>query len=166
MKNIIESYESQIIDALSIVSSTEFKSSSQSFNNILICGLGGSGIAGTVLGDILKFALSIPVLSCKDYNIPSFVNEKTLVIASSYSGNTEETLSAVNQALKLNAEICVVTSGGKLLEIANQYGLNSLVVPAGYPPRGMFNYSIIQLFGVLVKYKLIDDKYLKNLFLF
>ena len=86
--------------------------------NILISGLGGSGIGGTILANVLRDDIAVPIIVSKEYQIPAFVNENTLVIISSYSGNTEETLSALMQAFKKEAQIVCITSGGLIKEYA------------------------------------------------
>ena len=87
---------------MEIGESSKFNNTDRSFSNILICGLGGSGIGGTILNDIVSGETHIPILSSKDYSIPNFVNENTLVVASSYSGNTEETIYALQKCLDKN----------------------------------------------------------------
>jgi len=88
------------------------------FSSIVFCGLGGSAISGDLLCDYLSGEISIPFNVVRGYNLPKFVNENTLVIISSYSGNTEETISCFEQALKKNSKIVVITSGGKIEDIA------------------------------------------------
>ena len=99
---------------------------------------------------------SVPITVNKDYQIPGFVNESTLVIACSYSGNTEETLMAVNSAMKKGAHIACITSGGSLREIAEEHGLNYLSMTGGNPPRSMFGYSFTYLVYLLEFYGLAD----------
>ena len=89
-----------------------------------------------------------PILVNKDYYLPAWVDEHALVIACSYSGNTEETLSAMDQALERNAEVAVISSGGRMLQIAKEKGLNAVELPGGNPPRSMMGYSISCLMAV------------------
>ena len=118
--------------------------------------MGGSGIGGSIIADVFAPQINIPILISKDYSIPNFVNKNTLVIASSYSGNTEETIYAVKKALKMNAEVAIITSGGILKEIAEKNNLNKIYIPGGHPPRAMFGYSFTQLFYLLNHYNVID----------
>jgi len=159
MKKVVANFEEQLLQALQIVKVASFHDTHKKFDNVLISGLGGSGIAGSVVKDLVHDELKIPLVLCKDYHIPAFVNEKTLVIVSSYSGNTEETLSAFKQAFEKKAEIAVITSGGSLLEFAKDKNLNYLVLPAGNAPRAMFNFSVVCVMGILEKYGLISDKF-------
>jgi glucose/mannose-6-phosphate isomerase len=124
---------------------------------VLICGLGGSGIGGAIVKDIISLKASIPIATTKDYSVPNFVNKHTLVIASSYSGNTEETLYALEKCQAKNAEIAVITSGGELKTIAKENNYNKIIIPAGNPPRAMFGYAFVELFYMLNHYGIIDD---------
>lgn len=156
MRTLIENFPSQLEEALEIGSSTHLNQVDKSFHNILITGLGGSGIGGSIVSELVQNNCAVPIKVNKDYHIPAFVNEHTLVIVSSYSGNTEETLSAMNLALEKGAEVAVITSGGKALEIAQQKGLNHIVVPGGNPPRSMFAYSFVQQFVLLCHYGFVS----------
>ena len=92
MNNYIEDFTNHIKEALEIGNNSVFSSGKNPISNILICGLGGSGIGGTIVNDLVSEHINVPISATKDYSIPNFVDENTLVIASSYSGNTEETL--------------------------------------------------------------------------
>ena len=156
MNNYIEAFTNHLEDAINIGESAGLKPSKKGFSNILVCGLGGSGIGGSIVNDIVSQKINIPIVASKDYTIPNFVNSKTLVIVSSYSGNTEETISALEKCKKREAEICIITSGGKLKLLAEKNNYNHILIPAGSPPRAMFGYSFVQLFYVLYHYKIID----------
>ena len=159
MNNYISDFTNQLNDALSIGISSKFNSAKSDINNILICGLGGSGIGGSIITDIVNDVISVPILATKGYEVPNFVNKNTLVIACSYSGNTEETIEAVEKCLKTNAEVSVITSGGKLKEIALEKNLNHIIIPGGHPPRAMFGYGFTELFFVLKNYNLINNDF-------
>ena len=109
--------------------------------------------------DLISKDVSIPIETSKGYDIPGFVNENTLVIACSYSGNTEETLSALNKCLEKNAEVAIVCSGGKLKDLALEKDLNHIIIPGGHPPRAMFGYGFTQLFFVLDNYGIINESF-------
>tara|TARA_B100001741_G_C16500412_1_gene574402 strand:+ start:196 stop:1185 length:990 start_codon:yes stop_codon:yes gene_type:complete len=162
MNNYINDFTSHLKDALHIGLGAKLQLSNKQFHNILICGLGGSGIGGTILKDILSEMISIPIVSTKDYSIPGFVNDKTLVIVSSYSGNTEETLFALKKCVLKKAEICIITSGGKLLSMAKEKNYNHIIIPKGHPPRAMFGYSFTQLFFILNHYNIISDFFISD----
>ena len=159
MNNYISDFTNHLNDALSIGSSSKFNNSKSEITNILICGLGGSGIGGSIITDIVNGVINIPIKATKGYEVPKFVNNNTLVIACSYSGNTEETIEAVEKCLSKNAEVSVITSGGKLKEIALENNLNHIIIPGGHPPRAMFGYGFTELFFVLKNYKLINTDF-------
>ena len=162
MNSYINDFTNHLKEAMEIGRTSDLSKSNKSFNNILICGLGGSGIGGTIVNDIVSPKTSIPILATKDYSIPNFVNENTLVIASSYSGNTEETIYALEKCMKRNAEICIITSGGKLKTIAQEKNLNHILIPAGHPPRAMFGYAFTELFFMLNHYGVIDNSFQRD----
>ena len=163
MKDYISDFSNHLIEAMQIGENKNLKNKNLNINNILIAGLGGSGIGGSIIVDVFALQVNIPIVVSKDYSIPSFVNKNTLVIASSYSGNTEETIYAVKKALKMNAEVAIITSGGKLKEIAEKNNLNKIYIPGGHPPRAMFGYSFTQLFYLLNHYNIIDLSFVREL---
>jgi len=159
MNNYINDFTNHLREAMDIGKSAELNKSDKKFSNILICGLGGSGIGGTIVNDIVSPFSNIPILATKDYSIPNFVDENTLVIASSYSGNTEETIYALEKCRVRNTEICIITSGGKLKNIAEENNYNHILIPGGQPPRAMFGYAFTEIFYVLNHYGIIDDSF-------
>lgn len=159
MNDYINDFTNQLKDAMEIGSAAQLKKSNKTFKNVLICGLGGSGIGGTIVNDVVSSRVSIPILATKDYSIPNFVDDSTLVIASSYSGNTEETLYALEKCIKKNAEVCIITSGGKLKNLAEENNFNHIIIPGGQPPRAMFGYAFTELFYVLTHYGIIDESF-------
>lgn len=163
MNQLIASLPDQIREAIKIGENTPFTPTSKKITAVLVCGLGGSGIGGKIVGFLLKEELPVPFLCINDYDIPNWVNENTLVIASSYSGNTEETLWALDAATARNSEIAVITSGGSVLEKAKAHNWNSFVVPGGEQPRAMLAFSVIQQLYILWRYGLINDSQIKNL---
>ena len=124
--------------------------------NIIISGMGGSGIGGDLLSELMEGEIKVPIICNKGYTLPSFVGANSLVILSSYSGNTEETLSVGHQALTRGIKPICITSGGALAEMAKESGWDLVIIPSGRPPRASLGYSAIQLFYVLYKLNLID----------
>lgn len=163
MKDLIANLSNQIREAIQIGTQTSFKNTDKELTAILACGLGGSGIGGTIVSLLLKDELKVPFLAINDYEIPAWVNENTLVIASSYSGNTEETLAAAKAAQKKGAEIAVICSGGQLLEEAKTHQWNHYVVPGGEQPRAMLAYSITQQLFILNNYGFIGKNTIDDL---
>jgi len=158
MRSLIEGFSEQINHALEIGSKCLLKASQININNVVVCGLGGSGIGGKVISQLVADHCLVPVHVNNHYTIPAFVNDHTLVVISSYSGNTEETVSAMNEAIRKGAEIAVITSGGQVLEMAKEYDLNTIVIPGGQPPRSQFGYSIVQQIHLFHHYKLLSDE--------
>jgi glucose/mannose-6-phosphate isomerase len=163
MKKLVENFPKQLREAIEIGESAALKGPSKEVRNILITGLGGSGIGGTIVSEVVFNECNVPITVNKDYFVPAFVNENTLVIVSSYSGNTEETLQALEMAIQKNAMIACITSGGKILEIATKNSYDKIVIPGGMPPRSCLGYSLVQLFYILYKYKLIGDAFKNQL---
>ena len=105
------------------------------YRQIVVSGLGGSAIGGDILRTYAAGTAKIPVVVVRDYNVPAFVNQDTLFLAVSYSGNTEETLSAYSEAREKKASIICVTTGGKLKARAEEDGYAVVGIPAGLVPR-------------------------------
>ena len=162
MNDYIEGFTTQLKESISTGEKASLKISDKKITNVLICGLGGSGIGGSIVADIVSGQILVPISYSKDYSIPNYVDENTLIIGSSYSGNTEETLEALDECLKRKAEVAIITSGGKLISIAKKNNLNHIVIPGGNPPRAMFAYSFTQLFFILKHYKIINSDFINN----
>ena len=152
MKSLIEQFSHHIKEALESIKASSFQEPSRPIHNVLITGLGGSGIGGTIIAGLASNLSKVPVLVNKDYSIPAFVNENTLLVACSYSGNTEETVWATKEALKRGAIIACISSGGELMNIAREEKLNLLSMQGGNPPRSMFAYSFSYLAYILEFY--------------
>lgn len=163
MYKLISDFPSNINEALTIASSAKFQTPKKEIRNVLISGMGGSGIGGKMVSFWVQEHISVPIQSFQDYTCPSFVNEHTLVIASSYSGNTEETLICVNQAKEKGAQIVSVCSGGEILEFCKANGFDSVVVPGGNPPRTALAYSVVQVLNILVQHNLVPSHLLQDL---
>lgn len=159
MKDLIATFTKQLTEAISIGEKATFTPPKNEIRNVIITGLGGSGIGGSIISQIAEKKIKVPVLVNKDYFLPDYVNEHTLVIVSSYSGNTEETIQCFEMAIAKNAKICCVTSGGKILEMAKSKNFDHVIIPGGKPPRSAIAYSFSQLFYVLHGYKLISDSF-------
>jgi glucose/mannose-6-phosphate isomerase len=127
-------------------------------SNVVILGMGGSAIGGDIARRLALAESKLPVWIHRDYGLPVFVGESTLVIASSYSGNTEETLSAFTKSLMTPAKKLVITSGGKLKHLAKNEGIPAFVVDYQAPPRAAFPHNFIPLVGIFQKLGLLEDK--------
>jgi len=127
----------------------------ENVQKIAVCGMGGSGISGKILEDVFTVASPIPVKAINKYNIPKFVDETSLVIVISYSGNTEETLTAFKNSRKQKAKIIAVTSGGKLKKIATKDKISLFPIEKGYQPRFGFPLLLGTVFGALENLNLL-----------
>jgi len=116
------------------------------FSNIIVCGMGGSALPANLLVTYLA-DLKFPLYIHRSYNLPLQANKKSLIICISYSGNTEETISAFEETRKRNLKTIVITTGGKLKELAETYNTPSVLLPGGIQPRSAIGY----LFSALAK---------------
>jgi glucose/mannose-6-phosphate isomerase len=124
-----------------------FGLSAGDFDGLVVCGMGGSAIGGDLLRTLAEPEAPIPVQVVRGYDLPGWVGPGTLVVASSYSGGTEETLSAFGQARERGATVVVVASGGTLMEHAQADDLRRIEIPGGLQPRAALGYSL----GVLLR---------------
>lgn len=154
MKELIEKFPEQLRKAVEIAQQAALTPSAKEIKNVLIAGLGGSGIGGTISSELTILECKVPVSVTKGYFMPDFVNENTLVIVSSYSGNTEETVQVMQLAYERNAKIIAVTSGGIIAEFAQKNHLDLVLVPGGMPPRACLGYSLIQVLNILYQSQL------------
>lgn len=104
--------------------------------NIVLCGMGGSAYGGYVVQSLFKDGLKVPLISNNDYTLPSFANENTLVILSSYSGSTEESLAAALEAKARGAKVAGITNGGKLADFLKENNYPRLIFDAKFNPSG------------------------------
>ncbi len=114
-------------------------------DNIIVAGMGGSGIGGDLLKDWARNKTTVPIEVNREYQLPAYAGKKTLVLITSYSGDTEESLSAFLDALKRKCMIYCVSSGGALLENAERLKVPYLRVPGGMPPRAALPYLFVPL---------------------
>ncbi|MEK6983393.1 MAG: bifunctional phosphoglucose/phosphomannose isomerase [Nanoarchaeota archaeon] len=150
MLKVIEDFPQQCRTALEL---PKGMSVSGKVDKIVVCGMGGSAVGGDLLKIYLHNA-KIPIFVVRGYNVPNFVDENTLVFAVSYSGNTEETLSAYEDALKRKAKIVAVTSGGSLGQLAKKV----IKIPSGLQPRAALGYTFFPVLGVLANSAIVDVK--------
>jgi glucose/mannose-6-phosphate isomerase len=123
--------------------------------NIVVSGLGGSAIGGELLKDWAKNQLTAPIEVNREYQLPAYADEKTLVLVTSYSGDTEETLSSFLDALNRGCMIFCISSGGALIKYAKKHKVPYLQVPSGMPPRAALPYMLVPLLFFLEKAGLV-----------
>lgn len=163
METLIRNFPQNITEALEIAASASIQPAGKEIRNVLICGMGGSGIGGKLVTSWVEQEINVPVMAAQDYTVPAFVDEHTLVIGSSYSGNTEETLSSIEQALEKGARLIGICSGGKLQELCESRGFDVVVVPGGNPPRTALAFSLVQLLNIFVQLGMISSERLDEM---
>ena len=148
MLGVLEAFSEQCKEAVKLARGVKIKGK---FANICVCGMGGSGVGGFLLKPFVK---NIPVFVNNTYGLPKYVGRKSLVICISYSGNTEETLSAYAEAKKRKATVFSITSGGKLAEKDKK----AIIVPSGYQPRAAIGYLFLSMVAVLSSNGIIPNQ--------
>jgi glucose/mannose-6-phosphate isomerase len=126
--------------------------------NVVILGMGGSAIAGDMLCSLAAENGTKPVRSVRGYDVPAFVNSDTLIVACSHSGNTEETVSAFDDALARGARCTVITTGGRLAEVAAQRGIPAFVYQYDGQPRCALGYQLMALLAIGERAGLLNDQ--------
>jgi glucose/mannose-6-phosphate isomerase len=158
MFDVLADFSGQIKEAYSIGEGLNLPVELSNIQNIIITGLGGSAIGGDLLRSYLQYENKLPVQINRNYFLPSYADENTLLIASSYSGETEETLSAYEDAVKKKCKIVCISSGGKLSVLAKSEGHLLITVPKGYQPRCALAYSFFPLLMLLGKLGFVSER--------
>jgi len=127
-------------------------------DKVVVLGMGGSAIGGSLLRNFVSRLTKPVVFVTRDYDLPAFIDERTLVIASSYSGNTEETLSAFSQALEKKCKKLAMTTGGKLKALAEDARVPVFIIDYVAQPRATVHYSFMSLIALLQKLGFFKDK--------
>ena len=157
MLGILGSFDRQLEEALEIGLKADI-SVPKAIQKVLVCGLGGSAIGGDFLSAYLGTDLKVPFSVHRNYSVPGYADETTLALICSYSGNTEETLSAFQDAHKAGCSIICLSSDGQLQSYAEEYGYPLLQIPGGFPPRTALGYSAVPLLIALSRVGLVSDR--------
>ncbi len=155
MLGVVSSMPQMLKEALLVSGSNPVKSQKDA-DNIVVAGMGGSAAAGDLLADLLRDELPVPLLINRNYSFPCFVKSNTLIFISSYSGDTEETLSCLKEAEKAQARIICVASDGKVKELAEEKKFPLFEMKQGLPPRAALPYSFVPIVSFLEKAGLIN----------
>ncbi len=158
MFSVIAAFPEQIKQAVEIGNDINIILDVSGINNIIITGLGGSAIGGDLLRSYLQYEIKIPIQLNRNYYIPAYANENTLVIASSYSGETEETISAYNDAKSKGCKIICISSGGRLSVMSENDGNYVVKLPRGYQPRCALAFSFFTMLILFIKLKFISER--------
>jgi len=164
-KNILKQYDPS--GALNIASQqysqTKFEAivknsdnDGRRLDNIVVTGMGGSALAALLVKSWLKSELNIPLEVVRSYDLPAYVGQNTLVIASSYSGNTEETVNCLKQAKASRAQIAVIASGGQITSMAENDQIAHVVLPADFQPRMAVIYNLCALVAILANFNIVS----------
>jgi glucose/mannose-6-phosphate isomerase len=158
MRTLLLKFPDQVLDAVRIGKKAPVAPLPSRTSNVVVTGLGGSAIGGDLLRSYLSEELAIPFFVNRHYVLPAFVDSSTLVIVSSYSGNTEETIAAHKDAIRRKATIVCISSNGETEKLARKYGTPLITIPKGYPPRAAVGYSFFAPLLVLQRLKLISSR--------
>lgn len=159
MYQAIYDFPDQMAQAMEIGSSISLKGDITSVNGIVVAGMGGSAIGGDVTRVFAGSELKVPMIVSRNYTLPEWVNQDTLVICSSYSGNTEETLSAFDDAISRKANIVGISTGGELTIRLTKARLDVVEIPGGLQPRAALAFSFIPMLYILNAIGLIGENF-------
>ncbi len=154
MDRLVETFPQQLREALDIGPSAPLNPSQSLPEQLVVAGMGGSGVAAPLLASLV--ALKKPLQLIQGYRLPDWVSPKAVVVASSHSGNTAETLAVAEQALALGCRVVVISSGGQLAAMAETHGLDRWPLPTGRPPRSCLGYSLVLLGRALAHHGLVE----------
>ncbi|MBI4972664.1 MAG: bifunctional phosphoglucose/phosphomannose isomerase [Candidatus Omnitrophica bacterium] len=157
MLSLLMDFPQQCRYAVQIAEKAEISCEKKDFAKIVFAGLGGSAIGADLVRSYLYFESKLPIAVIREYDLPGYVDRATLVFISSYSGNTEETLSAYKFAKEKAATIIAISSGGTLKEYAQNDNITFIEIPKGLPPRSALGYLSITPLIVLSRLGLIKD---------
>ncbi|HUC96136.1 MAG TPA: bifunctional phosphoglucose/phosphomannose isomerase [Candidatus Saccharimonadales bacterium] len=129
----------------------------RSITGVVVAGMGGSALAALLVKSWLKLELSVPIEVVRSYDLPAYVDQNTLVIASSYSGNTEETLSCFEQANTKGAQVAIIASGGHLIDRANLNQITHALLPTGMQPRMALIDDLCVLVEILANFGIVTS---------
>ncbi|MBI1191714.1 MAG: bifunctional phosphoglucose/phosphomannose isomerase [Bacteroidetes bacterium] len=149
MEALIQTFPAQLRQALDIAQNATLKPAVP-IRQILVAGMGGSGIGADLVAALAR--PSVPMATVKEYTLPTWAGPETLLLASSYSGNTEETLSVLEQATAQKCRIVGISSGGTVAQLTAEQGFDHISVPGGRPPRSTLGFSVVQQMHVLSHY--------------
>ena len=144
MLQTLDMFPSQCRDAVRLGDEFQWKPAVD-FDRIVVCGMGGSAMAG----EIVRRFSRLPSEVVRGYQLPGYVNDRTLLIGVSYSGNTVETLACLEQGIAASAPALIISSGGRIVEIGRAEGIPSLKIPSGYQPRAAIAFLAFPLLAAL-----------------
>lgn len=153
MMGVISNFHLQIRNSIEYLKISPKINDNYRIKRILIAGMGGSAISGDLARSFIAKnhpEINIPIIVIRNYDLPHWVDEHTLVLCISYSGNTEETLSIMNQAKDKTHYIVGIASGGQLAEFCNIYKIGFIKVPEGMQPRAALGHLFFAVYNFLI----------------
>lgn len=157
MWELVAGFPNQWDEAMKITEGLDLTLDKNNINKICCAGMGGSAMGPDLIKAYSYNCCPHPIEVVRHYNIPNWVDENTLFIACSFSGNTEETLSALKKAREQNAQTIAITSGGELLLKATKEEFDYIKIPGGIPPRAALGYSFVPLFRIFSELGYLDE---------
>ncbi len=158
MYDCIAKFPDQAEEAYQIGKTSRLQARSAGVTSIVLTGLGGSAIGGDLLRAYLADELGVPLVVNRHYALPDFVGTKTLVVVSSYSGNTEETIAAQKDATRRKARVLCISTGGAVTEFARKHKQPCIGIPGGLQPRAALGYSFFPLLMTLARAGFVKSK--------
>lgn len=158
MRELLAGFPHQVQDAVRIGREATLVPLKGKPSAVVVSGLGGSAIGGDLLRSYLSDQLEVPFLINRHYTLPRFVGPSTLVVISSYSGGTEETLASYHEAMKRKAQVICFSSGGEIAALARKNRQTLVTLPKGYPPRAALGYSFFPMLLALARYRVIPSQ--------
>jgi len=156
MLRAISAFPDQMRSAWQMSRSLEMPDRHRTATSAALLGMGGSAVCGDLVRSIFCDRLRLPLVSVRDYELPEWVDQSTLVVAVSHSGATEETIAALSTALERRSPVAVITTGGPIGEVARKVDLPRLMFPNESPPRAALGYTLMLLTGMLERAGYVD----------
>ena len=154
----VERFADQCKEAWDIGRAAKGLPNANGVDSIVVLGMGGSGVSGDVVQSVVEPRLPVPFRVIKSYGpLPEWIGRNTLVFAVSYSGSTEETVAALEEAHQRGSRAVTISSGGPLAQMAQEYGLAHVSIPTGLQPRASLGYLTLPILAVLVEVGLVPE---------
>ena len=157
MLDTLIEFPNQIKEAVEIANAVNMETFFK-IDNVIITGMGASGISGDIVSSLFRDKIDVPFYVNKEYDLPKWVRKDTLTIFFSYSGNTDETISAFKIASQKKCRIITISSGGKLQELSEKRGVTHITIPSGYQPRVAIAFSLFSLIVILKRVGLLRNE--------
>ncbi len=155
MKGFIQGFPNHIRQAYRLADGINIDGN---ITKIIVSGMGGSAIAGDILKTYLSELSDIPIVVNRDYKLPKDTGKETLVIINSYSGNTEETISAYKDAIRRFCKVICIISGGKIAEMCISNRTPAIKIPKGMQPRAALAYSFFPMLKLVENLRIIESR--------